>query len=151
MKPSLTAVLFVLSACSSGALVAPVSTPITVTGNLGSPGLEQTVTLSTSTVAVGDSVSIRSVVVNRGAEAATVGVACWRGVGLSGVSFDPSNDQRCASISLEQLRPGDSLVETMTTPPVTSTPGSYTLVVRQLYVESADGGVSIPVHVLGGW
>ena len=148
MKPWFLASVCIVSACSSDALVDPVSPPITAIGNPGGPGLEQTVTFSTSTIAIGDSFTVHSVVVNRGTVPATVGVSCVRGVGLSGVSFHWRDVARCQGWWLGPLAPGDSLVENMTTPPVTSAPGDYTIIVGQL-VRPTDG-VPVRIRIVAG-
>ena len=129
-----------------GALLSCSPYDLTGNGNPGGPGLRQRVTLSTNTFAVGDSISVRSVVVNVGRVPDTVSVSCVRGVRLEGLTFADRGGDFCAGIFGRVLAPGDSIVETMVSLPIASPPGDYTLTVRQLI--SPAGAVALRVRVI---
>jgi hypothetical protein len=117
-------------------------------GTLDDLGLKQYVLLSTPSLAVGDSLSVRSIVINNGSVPAAVTIACGHGLTFSGLAFVsrpdtlPTND---CLVDLE-LAPGDSLVSTASTPPVAAVPGDYLFTVQQ--VLSPTWGVRLAVHVV---
>ena len=143
MRPSLfVGVLVALMAACSADL------PLTgvADGALGTSGLEQRVTLSADSVMVGDSLDIRSVIINRGS--APVSVTGREGgfFGLLGVAFKPFTGIWAFGYPVFDLRPGDSLVGYNRTTPVTSPPGDYRLTVQQ--VSSPGVGVTLALRVL---
>lgn len=121
--------------------------PTTSVSNLGTPGLEQRVTVSSSTPAVGDSILVRSVVRNTARGPITIEVGCVTRLHFtSGAFATPREPLNCEGIWRGSLARGDSLVWETMTPPMTASPGDYTLTVRHL--SSPGGGVSLPLRVL---
>jgi len=114
--------------------------------NSGAPGLLQRVELSSAEPAVGDSIAVRSVVLNRTSAPITVGYGCMmHGLGLDGVEFKWESDITCMGFAMIALAPGDSLVRRIVTAPITSPPGEYSLGVHQL--NSPSQGLYVRLRV----
>jgi hypothetical protein len=116
----------------------------TVGGNL-SAGLIQRVSVSNAMPRVGDSITIRSVVMNRSGAPITVASMDGGGLGLTGVAFEQRGTITPIGIWMAPLAPGDSIVTEMTTTPITAAPGEYQLHVQHL--SSPGRGVDIPIRV----
>jgi hypothetical protein len=134
----LGAALIGLAGCSGNDLTSATAT------NLDHPGLDQHVVLSTPVLTVGEPVTVRSVVVNRGSAPDTLLVLPM--IRLNGVAFaQPMGDTLNPGPAFVYLAPGDSLVAVFNTAPVTALPGNYSLTVYQL--ASPGTGIVVPVRV----
>jgi hypothetical protein len=148
---SAIAVSVVLVACSN-------NLPLTETDQVGPPGLLQQVFVDATTIHQGDSLTVRSVMRNRGTSAVTVEIGEIGGCGdagivVTGLSFQTRPDTAaCAGGLLDvPLQPGDSIVAVTVTPPVTSQPGDYTLVAHQVRTPNSGspiGGAEIGIRVM---
>ena len=132
--------------CASGDLPTMAYTP------LGASGLVQEVSLSATTVGVGDSITIRSVVRNSGAHSEIVGIGeiggCGdHGLAVSGVTFAGRPDTLpCAGLMAEvSLAPGDSVNGATTTAPIESPPGDYVITIQQVRRPTAAAKVHIRI------
>jgi hypothetical protein len=136
-----SAAILAVSACSNNQF------PGAGGGNLDDSGLQQVVSVSTASPAVGDSIKVRSVIVNTGTAAASVTVGCAHGLTFSGLGFATQLDTlpTAGCTASLQIAPGDSLVTSATTPPVTASPGVYDLSVQQ--VLSPHWAVRVAVQV----
>jgi len=126
-------VLLACAACSAGEL--PTSGAVL----LDAAGLQQQVSISTATIAVGDSITVRSVVRNTGMrpdtiEIGEVGGCGLHGLAVSGIAFSARPDTAmCAGlIATVALAPGDSVLAEAVTPPITASPGEYVLTIQQV-------------------
>ncbi|HEY3934543.1 MAG TPA: hypothetical protein VGL65_07980 [Gemmatimonadales bacterium] len=114
-------------------------------GSLGS-SLVQRVTVSNASPAVGETITVRSVVINTGRVPAVVATTDAEQLQFSGVSFAPCDCAIPLGITQVPLNAGDSLVVETKTTAITATPGNYTLTVVQL--NSPGHGVGIGIHVV---
>jgi hypothetical protein len=129
------------SACSSG---------LDDTTSLGVSNLEQHVSISPASPVVGDVLTVRSVIVNRGSSPAVVDHYSSENLRLSGIAFSGSNTDTLPGLGWTStvettLTPGDSIVATRATNPIASKAGDYLFFVQ--HVSSPAVGVTVHLKV----
>ena len=135
------------AACSSSSPAEPVPTPnlSTTSAERTAGGLQHRVTLTPARPASGDTVTFRSVLVNRGTQPTRVEhVVCGLDFDRNAILADPFI--HCAAYSSTTLlAPGDSVVQ-QDQRVVAASAGSYTIRVRHV-VPPSDVYVDVPLVV----